>query len=51
MDADHGRERSIALLRPGHVELQVLVVGIGILNARLEEHVIGHDERFLSVGD
>ncbi len=34
VDAQDRREGTIALLRPGQVELKVLVVGVGVLDAR-----------------
>jgi hypothetical protein len=44
MNAEHGWKRSFAILGAGQVELQVLVIGIGVLDARLEDDLSGLEQ-------
>ena len=49
VDAQDGRERPDAALGPGQVELEMLVVGIGVLDAGLKLDRWRNDRTFLSV--
>src|SRR5437667_5408708 len=44
VDAQHRGKRAIVVLRPSQVELHVLVVWVGVLDVRLEDHPVRNSE-------
>src|SRR6185295_18172715 len=49
VDAKHGRERTSPVLRPGEIQLKMLLIRVGIFDVRLEEYGI-RDGQLGSVG-